>query len=399
MTHNNAAITIVPAAPAIQGATVPTFSNSLFERFIDYTDRKDTTMKTYFNCIRQFIKWLELKGITQPEREDIKAYREHLSSSGLATGTQSQYLRAVKHFFKWTASEGLYPNIADNIHGAKVRRDIHKKDSLYHDDFIKIESTIDRSTTEGKRLYAMFMLMIGNGLRVIELSRANIGDIVQNGDDTFIYIWGKGHDEADQKQYMLPEVKAAIDEYLATRTDNFTKKSPLFTATSNRGKPGAKTYKTYIKDGKRHFVYDENGQKIIENISEGRIAKTTISTIIKEMLINAGYDDDRITPHSLRHTSATAAKKAGIDLYGIQHLMRHADPSTSEIYIHDDDNIEAEKQGRRAIYNYLFKGQTINNQTVNNSIIPELEAEIMTMSAEQQQALLAQIRAQKENTK
>ena len=91
------------------------FSSDLFSRFIDYTDRKDSTIKGYLTCIRQFMKWLNENQISQPQREDIKAYRTYLANSGLATGTQQQYLRAVKHFFKWTAAEGFYPNVADNI--------------------------------------------------------------------------------------------------------------------------------------------------------------------------------------------------------------------------------------------------------------------------------------------
>ena len=111
--------------------------------------------------------------------------------------------------------------------------------------------------------------------------------------------------------------------------------------------------------------------------------------MLKGMLVNAGYDSDRLTAHSLRHTSGTGAHKAGIDLYGVQHLMRHCDPATSEIYIHDDDHKAAEEKGRKGIYDYYFNGAELN------PVMPELEAEIMTLTPEQQKALLAQIRAQK----
>ena len=391
MTHNNAAITIVPAAPAIQGATVPTFSYGLFERFIDYTDRKDTTVKGYFTCIRQFIKWLELNGITQPERENIKEYRDYLSNSGLATGTQVNYLRAVKHFFKWTASEGLYPNIADNIHGAETKRGIHRKDAFDPNDVMQIAATIDRSDEPGKRLYAMFLLNFVDGLRTIEINRADVKDIKAIKGDLFIYIQGKGHDEKDTPKYLTPETSEAIKDYLQNRTATATPKSPLFTATSNRGKPGAKTYK---KDADGNFIYDEKGKKIIESISDGRIATTTISTMFKECFVNAGYDSDRLTAHSGRHTAAeTALHNCGADIYETQQLMGHTDPATTEIYVTKKKQLDVEKKYRQAIYNAYFNGTQLTQ------IIPELEAEIMTMSAEQQQALLAQIRAQKENTK
>lgn len=111
--------------------------------------------------------------------------------------------------------------------------------------------------------------------------------------------------------------------------------------------------------------------------------------MFKEMLVNAGYNSDRYTAHSLRHTSGTAAFKCGLDLYDVQHLMRHCDPKTTEIYIHTDDDAEREKVGRRAIYDYLFNGQTVSG------ILPELEAEIMTLTADQQKELLAHIKAQK----
>ena len=359
--------TAQPSTPLFmaQSSQVPAFNSNLFERFIDYTDRKPTTIKGYVTCIRQFVEWLDCNGITQPKREDIKAYRDHLTSSDLATGTQAQYLRAVKHFFKWTAAEGLYPNVADNIHGAKVRHDIHKKDALQREDVARIADTIDRSDEQGKRLYAMYLLCVICGLRTIEIHRADVGDLKTVGGTTYLYLQGKGHDDKDAPVMLIPEVHEAITDYLQNRKAEVTPKSPLFTSTSNR------------------HGYDKNGKPT------NRIASTTISTMLKNMLVQAGYDSDRLTAHSLRHTSGTGAHKAGIDLYGVQHLMRHCDPATSEIYIHDDDHKAAEAKGRKGIYDYYFKGAELT------PIMPELEAEIMTMTADEQAELLAQIRARK----
>lgn len=358
--YNNTSLAVSTASPyqLARGEIVQAFNNDLFARFIDYTDRKDTTIKGYLTCIRQFARWLDANGIRQPQRDDIKAYRDYLANSGLATGTQSQYLRAVKHFFKWTAAEGFYPNVADNIHGAKIRHDIHKKDALQRDDVANIAESIDRTTEQGKRLYAIYLLCVICGLRTIEIHRADVGDLKTIGGTVYLYLQGKGHDDKDAPVLLIPEVYEAINDYLDSRTAKLTPKSPLFTSTSNRSKGG-------------------------------RIATTTISTMLKNMLVNAGYDSDRLTAHSLRHTSGTGAHKAGIDLYGVQHLMRHCDPATSEIYIHEDDHKAAEEKGRQGIYDYYFNG------TVINPILPELEAELTKLSAEEQRALLLQIRTQK----
>ena len=350
-----------PSTPLFmaQSSQVPAFNSTLFERFIDYTDRKPTTIKSYAACIKQFVEWLDCNGITQPKREDIKAYRDHLTSSDLATGTQAQYLRAVKHFFKWTASEGLYPNIADNIHGAKVRRDIHRKDPFPLEAVEQIADTIDRSDEQGKRLHIMFLLNFVDGLRTIELHRADVGDLKTIGGDTYLYIQGKGHDEKDTPKYITPEMKKEIDEYLEIRTEKVTAKSPLFTSTSNRSKGG-------------------------------RIATTTISTMFKTVFVNAGYDSDRLTAHSGRHTAAeTALYNCGADIYDTQQLMGHSDPATTEIYVTKKNQFELEKRYRQAIYNAYFNGAKLT------PIMPELEAEIMTMTADEQAELLAQIRARK----
>lgn len=339
----------------------PVFSDDLFTRFIDYTDRKPTTIKGYVSCIRQFAKWLQGEGIEQPRREHIKLYRDHLANSDLKAGTQAQYLRAVRHFFKWTAAEGIYPNIADNVHGAKVGKG-HKRDEVPLEAVPTIAAKIDRSTEQGKRLYAMFLLCVEAGTRTIELHRANVGDLKTIDGGLWLYIHGKGHDEADAPVYLVPDVAEAVRDYLDARTEPVTAKSPLFTTTGNR------------------CGHDASGKPT------RRIATTTISTMLKDALKAAGYDSDRLTAHSLRHDTATAAIRAGVELYDVQKLMRHQDPATTEVYIHEADNVQNEVTGRTAIHNYIFNGIEAT------PILPELQAAIQAMSLDEQKSLLETIR-------
>lgn len=358
---------ISPARPIyLQATQKPAYKVNIIESFIEYIDRKDSTVKGYITCLRQYAKWLNDNGIRLDEttREDIKAYRDHLAQSGLAVGTQQQYLRAVKQLYKWAASEGLYINIADNIHGAKVKNDCHKKDALPRDSVQVIADSIDRSDEQGKRLYAIFLLCTKCGLRTIEVTRANVEDLKTVSGDNYLYVQPKGHDGKDSAKYLIPEVKQAIDNYLQSRSEKVTPKSPLFTSTSNR---------------KGH---DKNGAPT------SRIATTTISTMLKKLLVRNGFDSDRLTAHSLRATAATTAFEAGLTLFEVQQLMGHCDPATTEIYIKDQNLLQIEKKGRTAIDKF-HKGEK------TRGILPELEAEIMTLTAEQQKELLAQLRAQK----
>lgn len=344
-----------PAAQEVQEITP-----ALIESFVSFVDRTDATTKTYLCNLRQFIAWMRYKAIRRPVRADIITYRQWLLNehnaiefapetfagwkyrtdhSGepvkivCAASTVKLYLHSVKQFFKWTASNNYYPNIAENIHAPKVSTE-HKKDGLTAGEVMEIENSItekaetrlqesarsakdtagriQRGTEQGKRLYAMFLLATNAGLRTVELSRANIKDYEIKGGRAWLYVWGKGHSGADQRKAIAPEVADAINDYLSSRTDARTGNSPLFVSTGNR-----------------------SGGK--------RIASTTISTMLKRAMQAAGFDSARLTAHSLRHTTAmNVMEMTGNNVYTVQQYMRHTDPKTTEIYLENDNAAQDE---------------------------------------------------------
>lgn len=299
--------------------------DDIVSSFQEFWCVKDSTLKGYGVCLRAFGNWMYDNGIINPTKQDIRNYVRFLDRSDLKPGTRIQYFRALKQLYKYAAAEYGYEDITEGIHGTwKQDRKNHKKDALGREDVRKIAGTIDRSTEQGKRLYAMFLLCIVDGLRTVELSRANIGDIKTIDGRTYLYTWGKGHSEPDTPVLLPDEVRDAIAEYLKARTDNPGPKSPLFASTSHNYK--------------------------------GRIAPSTYSRIIKKLLKDAGYDSDRLTAHSLRHTSGTGVYKATKNLYLTQQHLRHANPETSEIYMHCDEreNRNTEKQ----VYDYFFADDT-----------------------------------------
>lgn len=328
-------------------------TSGLFMDFVKWIDRSAGTTRTYIINLRQFMAWLKYKVCSRPNRQDIISYREWLANEHDAiqldpesvTGwkyrtdrsgepikivcrqaTVAQYLRSVKQFFSWTAANNLYPDISANIHAPKVSADDYRRDALTPAEVLTIEQSIaqkaqeatvaaadaekdlagriQRSTEQGKRLFAMYQLAVNAGLRTIEISRANIKDLETKGGQSWLYVWGKGRSEADQKKPLAPEVADSIKDYLQSRTDHHTKESPLFVSTGNR-----------------------SGGK--------RIASTTISTMLKRAMQEAGFDSDRLTAHSLRHSAGTAAMEAtGDNIYLAQQYLRHSDPKTTERYTH-----------------------------------------------------------------
>lgn len=302
-----------------------------------YVNVKAVTMKSYWVCVQSFLDWTRDNGVAHPQREDILAYRDYLASPHprrtrngkpgnvitFSAGTQARYLRAVKLFFRWTAQETgkfYYPNVADNIKGAKVQQGNIYRDDLQREDALTVLDSIDRSNPAGKRDYAMILLSITAGLRIIEMQRANIGNMEVEHGENVLYIQGKGHDAADTYKKLTPEVHAAIMDYLGTR-GNPGKDAPLFASTGHRN----------------------NG---------GRLTEPSISRIIKGRLRAAGYDTHRLTAHSLRHTSVTMLLESGATLQEAQHHARHASPETTGIYAH---NIQQRKQhDEQRVYDYLF---------------------------------------------
>ena len=150
------------------------------------------------------------------------------------------------------------------------------------------------------------------------------------------------------KLSIAPEVRAAIDDYIRCRTDRPTGGSPLFVATGNR-----------------------SGGK--------RIAATTISTLLKRAMQEAGFDSERITAHSLRHTAGNNVRiLTGNNIYETQKYMRHSNPATTEIYMHDGEQ-EAEQQADIAqrLYNH-YHGIGAADDTRS-----QLDAIISSMTAAQ----------------
>ena len=177
------AITITP-----QGTLQNTFSEDLFTSFINYLDASQKTIETYTRSIRQFFRYVYANGISQPTRETVLAYREYLKADHKKPSTVQNYIVAIRQFFSWTAQEGLYPNIADHIKGAKLDKN-HKKDYLTSR---QVKKVLEVAKGHSKRDYAILALMFTGGLRTIEVSRANIEDLRTAGDTDRKYFIYRG---------------------------------------------------------------------------------------------------------------------------------------------------------------------------------------------------------------
>ena len=275
----------------------------LISRFFEFLDVSEQSTRTYKYGIKQFMAYLHNENITMPTRETILGYKKALISKGLKPSTIALYLSSLRRFFSWSSSEGLYPNIADCVKSPKQQNG-HKRDYLSGK---QINEMLQNA--QSKRDYAMMLLISTCGLRTIEVIRANIEDVRTLGDTTVLYVLGKGRSEKTEFVKLSQPVIDALKEYLSER-GNVKGKEPLFVSESHR-----------------------NAGK--------RLTTRTVSGVCKQAMKKAGYDSPRLTAHSLRHSAATLALLAGVELTDVSAFMRHSSIATTMIYVHSVSRLKS----------------------------------------------------------
>ena len=283
--------------------TVISTPEKLISRFFEYLDVSNATNSTYRKGIRQFMKFMHSDNISRPTRETVLSFKRSLIERGLKPSTIALYLSALRRFFAWSASEGLYENITDGIKSPKQQAG-HKRDYLSGS---QIQAMLKQ--TQSNRDNAMIALIASCGLRTVEVIRANVEDIRILGDTTVLYVQGKGRSDKTEFVKLSEPVVKAIQEYLSSR-GQVSGNEPLFVSESRRNK-------------------------------DQRLTTRTVSGVCKQTMRQAGYDSPRLTAHSLRHSAATLSLLAGVELSDVQQFMRHSSIATTMIYAHNVSRLKS----------------------------------------------------------
>lgn len=269
--------------------------------FINDQDVNDLSKATYKLAISRYVRWVVISTLEfwSLKKKDIINYKSALLREGKSLYTIDLYLTVVRKLYSWLADQGLYENIAIGIRSPK-------KDRKFRKGYLKIAqvdqllTSIDTSHPIGKRDYCIISMMIGAGLRRVEICRMKIGDVMYNIQTT-VKLQRKGHNEKDTEIGITERMLNSIHDYLLCRND-FTEESPL-------------------------FVNHAGGYKDLP------LRPAMVSRMIKQRFKSIGIADKKMTCHSLRHTAAILALKAGADLYEVQQMLGHTDVKTTTIYL------------------------------------------------------------------
>ena len=303
--------------------TTSFLKDNLVDRFIRFAGVADKSAATYKIALRQLGKYFSANAIVTPAREDLENWRDGLIADKKSPSTIQLYLVAAKLMFRWLAQENLYPNIADHLKAkVKINHD-HKKDALTAAQAGNLIKGVKGDSLKSKRDRAILSLMASTGLRCVEISRADVADMINLFGKNYLLIQGKGHSSKDAKVLLPRQVVVLIRDYLKAR-GNVEENAPLFASTANRNR------------GKR-------------------ISVQTISKMIKANLRAAGFDTPRLTAHSLRHTCATAMIIAGVELTQVQQVLRHVSIATTMIYNNAVERMknQAEQIAANAIFDNI----------------------------------------------
>lgn len=291
-------ITIQPEEVEIISSKVSNW-RELLDYFVSTQDVKESSRKLYARTLKLFFEWVEEKGktISSLTRTDILEYKEELFSKGLSSLSVASYLTSLRKFYEWTEGEKYYPNI---VKGVKTPRRVQafKKQHLTEE---KSGELLSHFESLSLRDYAIVNLMIRTGLRTIEISRADVGDITFKSGRRILRVWGKGHDTKDDFVVLTDKTYLPIKRYLDTRKG--------------------------VKTDRASFSSDSH-----RNSGE-RLTTRTISGLCKGGLKAIGLDGREFTAHSLRHTTAVTILKNGGDITQAQNVLRHTSPTTTQIYV------------------------------------------------------------------
>lgn len=259
------------------------------------------TVEAYKHDLDWLLGYLEQEGLDplSVKLEDLEHFAAMLSDHDISARSQARILSGVRAFYRYLVLDG-YLDVDPTELLESPHLPQHLPEYLSTEEVDALENSIDLTSNEGHRNRAIIEVFFSCGLRVSELTNLKLSDLfLPQG---FIRVNGKGG-----KQRLVPISERAIHELKLWFDDR---------------------RQMNIKPGEEDYVF--------LNRRGHHLTRTMILIMVKRQAEAAGIKKI-ISPHTLRHSFATALLKGGADLRIIQELLGHADLGTTEIYTHMDD--------------------------------------------------------------
>lgn len=261
----------------------------------------ENTVEAYFLDLEKLISFLDSREL-QPEKatlRDLEEFCGALYDLGISPRSQARILSGVRSFYRFLLLDGFVESDPSELLESPAQAK-HLPEVLSTKEVDLLEGSIDLSKWEGQRNKAIVEVLFSCGLRVSELVNLTLSHLYL--DEGYVRVLGKG-----SKERLVPISPRAIKELKLWFID--------------------RNLMTNIKKGEEDYVF--------LNRRGAHLTRTMILIMIKQQALMAGIQKT-ISPHTLRHSFATALLEGGADLRVIQALLGHEKISTTEIYTHID---------------------------------------------------------------
>jgi len=286
-------------APRRNGAIRP--GAHLIESFLDMMSaERGASANTLAAYRRDLLDFACSADPARASREQVGAFLNGLSTSGMSASTQARKLSALRQFYGFLYAESFRgDDPTQTIEAPRAHRPLPK--ILSGGDLeAMLRTAAQDQSPEGLRLTLIVEMLYGGGLRVSELAGLTLGAVRTK--ETFIRITGKGNKER-LSPLSLP-ARTALDAYLEVR-EAFVPKT----------------------DRNNRYLFASRGEG-------GYLTRRRFHQLLKDLALKAGIDPAKVSPHVLRHAFATHLMEGGADLRSVQTLLGHADIATTQIYTH-----------------------------------------------------------------
>lgn len=236
---------------------------------------------------------LKLENVTL---EQLHTFAASLHEYGITPRSQARVLSGVRSFFRFLVLDGVvesdptelleWPSLPEHLPVVLTLEEIDR-----------IEDSIDLSKAEGARNRAIIEVLFSCGLRVSELVNMKLSDLYL--EDRVLLVRGKGN-----KERLVPVSNKAIADL----------KRWFFDRNLMKIKPGEDDY-------------------VFLNRRGAHLTRTMILIMVKRQAEEAGIMKT-ISPHTFRHSFATALLQGGADLRSIQAMLGHEKIDTTLVYTH-----------------------------------------------------------------
>ena len=304
-----------PGRPAMPKPDLHPFVDAFLDMLTTERGAAMNTRQAYWRDLADVSLYLRAErnsDVDKASTDDLKDYLKNLSEKThvkgerkgkIAVRTVARRLSALRQFYRFLISEGKRADDpTSTIESPKQTRTLPKTLSEAEVDQL-IKTAGANGTPESVRLVCLLEMLYATGLRVSELVGLPMSSISE--DMQFVTVAGKAG-----RERMVPlsdPAQKAVGDYMNVRKRFI-------------GIEGA--------DNQEKWVFPSRTS------DSGHLTRQRFAQLLKDLARAAEVDEDRVSPHILRHAFATHLLSRGADLRSVQKMLGHADIATTQIYTH-----------------------------------------------------------------